>query len=179
MEKNCLHCGAVFISTGRNRFKKSYCSRKCYLQWYHKKDDVREKDRLRMKKRYSEHKDRVLEISLKYREKNREKLSTLTKIWQKKNPGRTKAIKMDRVAKLRKVFVPWANKDKIAAIYEMAKKMTKNTGIQYHVDHIVPIAGKTVTGLHHEGNLRIIPASENLRKYNKFFEELTPILKVE
>jgi 5-methylcytosine-specific restriction endonuclease McrA len=42
------------------------------------------------------------------------------------------------------------------------------TGINWHVDHIIPIRGETVSGLHIWSNLQVIPEIENLRKSNAF-----------
>lgn len=57
-----------------------------------------------------------------------------------------------------------ADLKKIADIYEERKIISKETGISHHVDHIIPLKGKTVCGLHVEYNLQIIPAEQNLRK---------------
>lgn len=63
---------------------------------------------------------------------------------------------------------PWANGAAIRAIYAEAKRLTRETGIQHHVDHIIPLQGERVTGLHVETNLQILTGSENSRKRNRF-----------
>lgn len=52
--------------------------------------------------------------------------------------------------------------------YVLARTLTESTGIQYHVDHIVPLLGKNVSGFHCPENLQVIPAIDNLKKSNKF-----------
>lgn len=48
--------------------------------------------------------------------------------------------------------------------YLQAQTLREVLGENYHVDHIVPLKGKTVCGLHCETNLQILPAAENIRK---------------
>jgi len=52
--------------------------------------------------------------------------------------------------------------------YRVAALLTKVTGSSWHVDHIVPLQGKMVSGLHVPSNLRVLPATENIRKSNSF-----------
>lgn len=78
---------------------------------------------------------------------------------------------------------PWADPKKIAAIYEEAARLTAETGIPHHVDHIVPLQGPVATwgpfkgmrivfGLHWEANLQVIPARDNVKKGNRWWPDM-------
>jgi excisionase family DNA binding protein len=71
-------------------------------------------------------------------------------------------------AAARRATPPWANDGKIRAVYAEARARTISEGIKYHVDHVIPLKHELVCGLHVEGNLAIIPATENLLKGNKW-----------
>lgn len=76
-----------------------------------------------------------------------------------------------RIARDRAV-PPWANLKRIVAIYKRAKELSLATGERYEVDHIVPLKGKTVCGLHCEANLRIVKRYENRKKHNRLLEDI-------
>lgn len=66
----------------------------------------------------------------------------------------------DRAKKLNRT-PPWADLNGIKEFYMNCPK-------GHHVDHIIPLSGKNVSGLHVLENLQYLPAKENLRKGNKF-----------
>jgi hypothetical protein len=88
-----------------------------------------------------------------YRKRNRDKKSAE---WAK-----YRADKLQRTPK-------WADLGAIREIYRKAVQATKLTGFQYHVDHILPLNGKRVSGLHIAENLRVVTEFENLSKGSKF-----------
>ena len=74
-----------------------------------------------------------------------------------------------RNLRMRDAFPDWADRSAIAAVYGECTRLNAQAGkIAYHVDHIIPLQGKRVSGLHVAGNLQILPAKENFAKNNKF-----------
>lgn len=72
-----------------------------------------------------------------------------------------------RRAGIKSATPKWANRSAIKDVYSEAIKKTKQTGIRHEVDHIIPLRGKNVNGLHVAENLQVIPASINRKKSNK------------
>ena len=114
-----------------------------------------------------------------------------SKLWNINNPEKAKA-KASKYRKTHKEKVnarntkrradklnrtpSWLTEDDLWIIkefYDMAILRTKATNIKHHVDHIIPLKGKNVSGLHVPNNLQVITASENVRKNNIFKGDLT------
>lgn len=66
----------------------------------------------------------------------------------------------------------WVNKDDFLPFYKKARELTTTTGIEHHVDHIVPLRGGNVCGLHVPYNLQVITKSENSKKSNRLLNAL-------
>lgn len=77
------------------------------------------------------------------------------------------AVRKRQMAKLQRT-PPWADMAAVAEFYVEAKRLEELTGIQFHVDHIVPLQGELVSGLHVPANLQLLTAHENLSKSNSF-----------
>lgn len=88
--------------------------------------------------------------------------------WARDNPDKATACVRRRSACKINATPSWSDKEKILAFYIEAKRMTRDTGIKHHVDHIVPLKNKRVCGLHVHQNLQILTATENLKKHNSF-----------
>lgn len=66
----------------------------------------------------------------------------------------------------------WANLFFIEEAYLLATLRNRLTGVKWEVDHEVPLVHPLVCGLHVEHNLRVIPAMENRRKGNRFWQDM-------
>ena len=62
----------------------------------------------------------------------------------------------------------WANLVQIEAKYQLAAMFSKCSGVSHEVDHIIPLQGKNVCGLHVEYNLRVITQEANRKKGNRY-----------
>ena len=117
---------------------------------------------------YSENKDSHKVLTYSWREKNKDKHCLYTENWRKSNPHKHSAKQARRRATQLNATPKWANKNLIDKIYHLASNKKVITGIDWEVDHIVPLQGKDVCGLHVEYNLQIIQSSDNRKKSNKF-----------
>ena len=90
------------------------------------------------------------------------------KQWRKNNPHKVNANISKRRAQKISATPKWFEKDKIEQLYEHCHFLTITSGIQHHVDHIVPLKHTKVCGLHCLSNLQILQSVDNLLKSNKW-----------
>lgn len=110
---------------------------------------------------------RILEYQKEYMDLNREGQRSRCIQYNKENPDVLNAINAKRrSAKLNATIID-SDLDNIKEVYFEAKRLEKLDGIKRHVDHIVPLQGKNVCGLHVSWNLQILTAEENMSKGNK------------
>jgi hypothetical protein len=98
------------------------------------------------------------------------------KAWKDRNQLWVRADTKARRRKHRIATPKWLTrrqKSEIRQLYQIAMTMTKTTGEQYVVDHIVPLRSEFVCGLHVPWNLRVITREENLAKSNQVVD--TPL----
>lgn len=88
--------------------------------------------------------------------------------WRPKNRHKKAAEERLRQARKLQRTPKWADVSTIAVFYAEAKELTEFTGVEWHVDHVIPLQGKLISGLHVRENLQLLPAIENMRKHNKF-----------
>jgi hypothetical protein len=125
------------------------------------------------RKRY----ERDREIILAERRHLRQENPTIFKERDRKNSqnniGKIRAKCGRRRASMINATPPWLSfiqKALIEEFYELAQARKMQTGIEIHVDHIIPLQGKGVRGLHVPWNLQLLTEKENCSKHNKMAE---------
>ena len=164
MEKPCGHCKVVkdvsnfYKSSKEKTGYQSYCKdckNLAFAKYMANKSD--------------EHKQNCKQWDVK----NKQKRLEIGRKWAANNPDKIRLKRANRRAKQVKATPEWLSdfdKLKIKCFYQVAQMRTKESGEEWHIDHIIPLRGKTVSGLHVPWNMQIIRGSENLKKHNKLIE---------
>ena len=98
--------------------------------------------------------------------------------WRSDNPEKSAIHSSKRRAAKLNATPQWLTEQELSEIdrfYVLRKILEEQLGIAHHVDHIVPLQGENVCGLHVPWNLQVIPASENISKSNKLLDDLLEI----
>jgi hypothetical protein len=116
-------------------------------------------------------KDHVKAKSKSYYASNKEQINLYTKVWRQYNQDRVRNYSASRRALKKQAFPKWLTTDQLKEIeyfYIHARDCEIISGQKYHVDHIVPLKGENVCGLHVPWNLQLLPSDINLSKHNKY-----------
>ena len=160
MVRCCLFCN---IDISHKRPNAKYCTRAHKI----KAAEKRRNWKLEYSRNREINKKRALDLYYKNHEFNKK----LQRDRQKRNQAYYTAYESLRRAKMMNRKPKWLTKDDLWLIkeaYELAKLRTQIFNFNWHVDHIIPIQGKIVSGLHVINNLQVIPGSLNISKHNNY-----------
>ena len=139
------------------------------LRAYHSAYREKNKELIAEKRRANAQKNK--EYAKKYRETNKQNVYETKKKYVESNrsyinsyAAARKVAKINRTAKWLTKF----DKLKISCMYSVASMLTRENKEAWHVDHIIPLQGKKVSGLHVPSNIQVIRGEENMAKHNKF-----------
>jgi hypothetical protein len=159
----------------RKAWQKAYAQRnreKAYQkvkEWRAENPDKLAEQHKRYAARYPE---KMVAKVLAWKERNPKKAAEVSRKSRQKHAARVLANKAKyRAAKLQ-ATPSWLNKGhwfEIGCVY-LYRDALKRVGLDYHVDHVVPLQGKKVSGLHVPENLQVLPADRNRLKNNHYGE---------
>lgn len=134
-----------------------------------------ERLRANRKRAYHRNPEPIRAQASDYYSKNVDRVKAYQKKWRNENPAACLALKAKRRARKLKATPNWLTREHHAEIedfYLIASTLTAHMGEPYHVDHIVPLKGSRVCGLHVPWNLQVLTGVENSRKKNRMPDEL-------
>lgn len=157
MKRLCINCSEPLDEGKRSHAK--FCTVQCKKNAEHKRriadEDKRETNRLRAKA---------------WREANKDRAKAKVSEWQRQNRARCTAIGMKYIASKKSATPNWLDKkmeQDIQDIYWLADDVRKISPDNYHVDHVIPLQGQGVCGLHVPWNLQVLPSDINISKGNR------------
>lgn len=177
MQKTCNKCLQTktldkFSKNSTAKFGVSSCCKDCqslYNKAYREKhrESLLQADR----ERYANNREELKAKAIAYKSLNRDYYEDYNKSYYLLNKHKFLAYNSKRRKVIMQATPKWLSqgqKQQIEDIYWLAQDLQAVSDEIYHVDHIVPLRGNNVCGLHVAWNLQILPADLNLQKSNKY-----------
>lgn len=173
--KQCTKCLKEWHENNKDRHKatmaRNYQEKKeDYLERARHQRETEDPEKIKSWKRKWRRSEKGKEQSRNWIAANKDKHAEYTKDWKSRNVGKVREHTRTRQAAILQRTPPWLTEDQrkqIQSIYEEAHSLEQQDGIKRHVDHIVPLQGEEVSGLHVPWNLQILTESENCSKWNR------------
>lgn len=143
------------------------------LEYVNNRETILERGKARQPEANARRRERYA-TDLEYKNKIKEILRTDThreqmRRWRESNSARTSFHCSNRRSLKLNATPQWLtsiHKAQIQEMYDVAKALTVQTGVNHQVDHIHPLRGKNFSGMHVPWNLQVITAAENRSKRN-------------
>lgn len=129
-----------------------------------------EKNRARVKRWLQANPEKARAYRKRYSAEKREIVREYKRRWKERNPDKRNAARVHYLASKINATPSWLSSEqkfRIGFFYTLAKFFTWLTGIKFEVDHVEPLRGKDICGLHVPWNLQILPAEINNLKGNR------------
>ena len=183
VQSKCKECVKTYRKTYRENnkekimiYRKTYNEthkgeRRVYDKAYSKiyYETHTEEIRAKNKAHYEAHREHHNAYSRAYAEAHKEDRRVYNRAYRQTHREKINAKDAKREAIKRQAILPTTDNELIINLYKQRVDMTEERGEQYHVDHIIPLS---IGGAHHQDNLRVITATENMEKSNKYIPEL-------
>ena len=124
--------------------------------------------RKKAKEYYYNNIEKCRATALRWKYNNKDKVKINEEKYRLNHPEKMEWSLSQRRKSVKQATVKWTNKKLVSKIYRLRSRLNKIAGyVKYHVDHVIPLQGKDISGLHVETNLRISLATDNLLKGNR------------
>lgn len=173
----CKSCVSL-LSTQRVSYRKSYrdLNREkgvAYRQTYKSKYKERIRDANKVYR--DTNREVVKDSQQRYKECNYEKVLESSRNYRERNKPKYAVYRSKRRARELQAQPNWLSQGdliRMSLLWGLRELKSFVTGEEYEVDHIVPLMGKTVCGLHVPWNLRVILKSENRKKQARYWPDM-------